>query len=61
VFDDGVARETPRYLRGKLLADDTIMGPALVVQHNSTTIVPPGYVAKVMAYGDMVISREGGR
>lgn len=61
VFDDGVARETPRYLRDKLLADDTIVGPALVVQHNSTTIVPPGYVGRVMAYGDMVISREGGR
>lgn len=61
VFDDGAARETPRYLRGKLLADDAIEGPALVVQHNSTTIVPPGYVATVMTYGDMLISREGAR
>jgi N-methylhydantoinase A len=32
-----------------------------VVQHNSTTIVPPGYVATVMAYGDILIGREGGR
>ena len=61
VFDDGEARETPRYLRARLLADDTIEGPALVVQHNSTTIVPPGYVAAVKAYGDMLISKEGGR
>ena len=46
LFDNGEALETPRYLRGKLLADDTIAGPALVVQHNSTTIVPPGYVRR---------------
>ena len=45
VFDDGKALETPRYRRDKLLADDQISGPALIVQHNSTTLVPPGYVA----------------
>jgi len=61
VFDDGVALETPRYLRAKLLADDAVAGPALVVQHNSTTIVPPRYVATVAAYGDILISREGAR
>lgn len=61
VFDDGDAHETPRYLRAKLLADDALEGPALVVQHNSTTIVPPGYVARVMTYGDILISKEGGR
>ena len=59
VFDNGEALETPRYQRGKLLAEDTIAGPALVIQHNSTTIVPPGYVATVLDYGDMRIEREG--
>mgnify|MGYP000216842749 CR=1 FL=1 len=57
VFDNGEALETPRYSREKLLADDTISGPALVIQHNSTTIVPPDYVATVMDYGDMLIRR----
>jgi N-methylhydantoinase A len=57
VFDDGQAHDTPRYQRRKLLADDRIAGPAIVVQHNSTTIVPPGYVAQVMRFGDMLISR----
>jgi N-methylhydantoinase A len=61
VFDDGAVHETPRYLRAKLLAGDAIEGPALVVQHNSTTIVPPGYVATVMTYGDILIGREGAR
>ncbi len=59
VFDNGEALETPRYQRANLLADDTISGPALVIQHNSTTIVPPGYVATVMDYGDMRIERKG--
>jgi N-methylhydantoinase A len=58
VFDDGQAHDTPRYQRRKLLADDRIAGPAIVVQHNSTTIVPPGYVAQVMRFGDMLISRS---
>jgi N-methylhydantoinase A len=57
VFDNTDALETPRYAREKLLADDTVAGPALIVQHNSTTLVPPGYMAKVMQYGDMLVSR----
>lgn len=59
VFDNGEALDTPRYSRPQLLAGDTLSGPALVVQHNSTTIVPPGYVATVMDYGDMLIERKG--
>ncbi len=57
VFDDGRARPTPRYARDRLLADDTVQGPAIVTQHNSTTIVPPGYVARVLSHGDMVVAR----
>ncbi|MEW9837906.1 hydantoinase/oxoprolinase family protein [Mesorhizobium marinum] len=60
VFDNGEALETPRYRRDALLADDTVAGPALIVQHNSTTIVPPGYVAAVLEYGDMRIERTKG-
>ena len=56
VFDDGNAAPTPRYARGKLLADDRVAGPALIVQHNSTTLVPPGYVATVLAHGDMRVA-----
>jgi N-methylhydantoinase A/oxoprolinase/acetone carboxylase beta subunit len=58
VFDHGEPLETPRYERARLLAEDSIVGPALVVQHNSTTIVPPGYRATVMAHGDMLIRRD---
>ena len=61
VFDDGSSLDTPRYQRGKLLADDTVQGPALIIQHNSTTLVPPGWVAQVATHGDIVIAKEGAR
>jgi N-methylhydantoinase A len=57
VFDDGKSVKTPRYDRGKLLAGDKITGPALIVQHNSTTLVPPKYKALVMGHGDIVLNR----
>ena len=57
-FDDGQTLQAPRYDRMKLKADDTVTGPALIVQQNSTTLLPPGYTAVVMRLGDLVISRN---
>jgi len=57
VFDDGEFTPTPRYDREKLLEADTVNGPAIITQHNSTTIVPPGYVAAVLSHGDLRITR----
>ena len=57
IFDDGVPTPTPRYDREKLLADDKISGPAIITQHNSTTIVPPKFVATVLGHGDLRIER----
>lgn len=51
-FDDGRTLETPRYDRRKLFAGDRVEGPAILVQHDSTTLVPPGYVAEVLDYGN---------
>jgi len=56
VFDSGAEVDTPRYRRSELLAGDTVTGPAIIIQHNSTTVVPPGYDAKVEAFGDLLIS-----
>ena len=58
LFDDGNMVDTPRYDRGKLLAGHELAGPAIVVQHNSTTVVPPGYRAQVSAYGNLHISKQ---
>ncbi|TVQ57901.1 MAG: hydantoinase/oxoprolinase family protein [Rhodobacteraceae bacterium] len=57
VFEGVGAVETPRYDRTKLLADDVVDGPALITQHNSTTLVPPGYTATVLGHGDIRIAR----
>ena len=57
IFDDGLATPTPRYDRTMLLADDRVTGPAIITQHNSTTIVPPGFVATVLGHGDIHIER----
>ena len=58
IFDDGIALETPRFDRTKLLAKDKIIGPAIISQHNSTTIVPPGYTARVLGHGDIQVTRD---
>jgi N-methylhydantoinase A len=60
VFDDGAPLETPRYQRERLLADDIVEGPALVIQHNSTTLVPARWTARVIAHGDILISKQEG-
>ncbi len=57
VFDDGQVLDTPRYARAKLLAEDTVHGPAIITQHNSTTIIPPGYTARMLSHGDILIAR----
>ena len=56
-FDDGKAYDTPRYRREGLLTDDVIHGPAIVVQHNSTTLIPPAWSARVMSHGDMHLTK----
>lgn len=58
-FDDGRTLETPRYDRTKLYAGDRVPGPALLHQHNATTLVPPGYVAETLDYGNTRIRQIG--
>lgn len=57
VFDNGQVLDTPRFARDRLLAEDTVHGPAIITQHNSTTIVPPGYTARMLSHGDILIAR----
>ncbi len=58
-FDDGRTLETPRYDRTRLMAGDRVPGPALLHQHNATTLVPPGYVAETLEYGNTRIRPVG--
>jgi N-methylhydantoinase A len=58
-FDDGETLDTPRYDRGRLKAGHRIAGPAILIQHNATTLLPPGYVADVAEFGNLHIQRAG--
>lgn len=59
VFEvDGEIRwlQTPRYDRTKLLANDIVMGPAIIVQRDSTTLVPPEWQATVSTNGTLFVA-----
>ena len=43
------------YDRAALKAGNTIEGPAIVNQYDSTTVIPPGLTARVDRYGNIVI------
>ncbi|WP_148252215.1 hydantoinase/oxoprolinase family protein [Aidingimonas lacisalsi] len=58
VFDDGSIHSTPRYDRSKFLCGHEIPGPALVMQHDSTSLVPPGWKALVSNHGNLVITKS---
>ena len=58
-FDDGQVLDTPRYDRGRLRAGHRIAGPAILIQHNSTTLLPPRYVAEVAEYGNLHLRHVG--
>jgi N-methylhydantoinase A len=56
-FDDGQSVDTPRYDRNRLRAGQKIAGPAKLIQHNSTTLLPPGYTAAVAEFGNLHVYR----
>ena len=56
-FDDGTTADTPRFDRGQLKAGHRVAGPAVLIQHNSTVLVPPAYAAEVSEYGSLHVRR----
>lgn len=49
--------DTPRLDRTKLRGGDKVEGPAIVVQQDSTTLIPPGYRAVIDEQGILVVRR----
>jgi N-methylhydantoinase A len=47
--------ETPTHDRAALLAGNRIVGPALIEEYASTTVIHPGDVVAVDAFGNLVI------
>lgn len=52
--DGAVTRRTPIYDRAVLAPGATISGPAIVTQYDTTTVLPPGWRARVDATGNLI-------
>jgi N-methylhydantoinase A/oxoprolinase/acetone carboxylase beta subunit len=50
-----VEYSTPHYDRAKLLSGNELVGPVIVEQKDSTTLLPPGFVGMVDDHGNIVI------
>ncbi|MDB5348692.1 MAG: acxA [Schlesneria sp.] len=48
------------YLREQLHAGDVIYGPAIICEPTSTVIVDPGFIAKILAGGEIVMELQQG-
>jgi N-methylhydantoinase A len=58
----GLAEYTvPLYQREQLLCGMVFAGPALVIQYDTTTIVPPGWSGRVDAVGNLILEKNNGR
>ena len=47
---------TPTYERSRLKAGNIIVGPAIVEQMDTATVIPPKQVAEVDKYGNIIIT-----
>ncbi|WP_029062916.1 hydantoinase/oxoprolinase family protein [Labrenzia sp. DG1229] len=56
----GGKQETPIYDRASLGAGNGIAGPAILIQLDTTSIIPPGWLARVHGSGALVLKREAG-
>jgi N-methylhydantoinase A len=56
-FPESGFSEVPVYARSDLLAGHVIMGPAIVDQLDTTTVIFPGQRARVDEFGHFIISR----
>ncbi|MFB6155079.1 MAG: hydantoinase/oxoprolinase family protein [Haloferacaceae archaeon] len=56
---DGEYRETPVYGREALPAGETVPGPAVLEQAESTVVVPPSWTGTVLADGTVALVADG--
>lgn len=58
VYFDGAFLDVPVFDRSKLPLEAEIRGPAIVDESGSTTVVPPGWRAHVLGFGDLLVERR---
>jgi len=57
MFSDGGFHDTPVHLRTTLRPGSHVLGPAIIAEANATTVVEPGWQARVMAHGGLDLTR----
>ncbi|RLD91921.1 MAG: hydantoinase/oxoprolinase family protein, partial [Aquificota bacterium] len=55
----GVEEEVPVFSREKLLANNLLKGPALVVEYSATLVIPPFARGQVDHLGNIILEIEG--
>jgi N-methylhydantoinase A len=58
VWVDGALRSAALFSRSALLPGQTFSGPAVVMQDDCTTVVPPGFTVRVDEYTNLRIVQE---
>jgi 5-oxoprolinase (ATP-hydrolysing) len=58
IFTGGETHDTPVFERGDLRAEDVITGPALIREANATTMIEPGWSARVTDTNGLVLDRR---
>ena len=53
----GSERRTPVFRRETLDLDDAVDGPAIILESTATTVVEPGWQARIASSGDLVLDR----
>ena len=57
VYTEGAFHDTPVFDRDALRAGDRIAGPAILKEQNATTVIEPGWEARVTARNHLVLER----
>ena len=55
---EGLASDAPVWLREKLISGDTIQGPALVIEAQTTTVIPDNFTCHVDSCGFLILQRK---
>src|SRR5260221_4176955 len=55
---DATPQDTAVYAREELMPGLSFAGPAIVTQYDTTTVLPPGWLAEIDAYGNIIASMQ---
>ena len=58
-YFSGQRFDTPIYDRTRLRSGNRFRGPAIIMEYSATTVVPPGWLARVDAHESLLFTRPG--